>query len=257
MPLSDFKLRDTWHASAQGHAIPDFVLKGGKGGRFDPILAHRYALTSATMSTAKLLLHETPRLLAQFRATRAVPRGQRVAYNKFLVTTLRSVEGFVERELQARQRNSNRNSRNVGGSSGTGFTVSTAERDDVFTRYAAFLNFVEVQGGRRFSLLGIGSGESIVRSGRREPEEEVEGEDESEEGKVSLTLSPAEREKVFRAQRRMYKKSFELDGSEDGSDDYSDGDWDVDREMEVNRTGNELQQDKDVKALTESTWRYG
>ncbi|RDW74287.1 uncharacterized protein DSM5745_06949 [Aspergillus mulundensis] len=258
MPLSDFTLRSTWHASSEGRTIPDFVLEGGKGGRFDKILAHRYALTCATFNTRTSILKEGPRLLAQFKATKAVPRGQRVAYNKFLVTTLRGVEGFVEREIKHKHLGQKAGTGTPAAGGGGGGTVSvstsTSERDEVFSAYAAFLNFVEVQGGRRFSLLGL-SPSSGAGAGEAGCEVYVAGGDWSErkreegmgaERKVSLAKSASasasasasgDRESLFRAQRQKYMEDVGLGESED-----EDGDEDGDGFE--NGSGNDGDEDK-------------
>ncbi|KAL6228958.1 hypothetical protein BDW75DRAFT_246159 [Aspergillus navahoensis] len=201
MPSSDFKLRDTWRESSAGGEIPDFVIKGGKGGRFAS------------------LRKEGPRLLAQVKATRSVPKGERVRYNKFLVTTLRTVEGFVE--------------------CWRGVAVADSEkRNEVFSRYAAFLNFVEVQGGRRLSLLGLNPGltsPSASLSTRREGKEKEKDRDKRHSESVAGSVSglAEDRHALYQAKYQQYREESGLDEDGYGSEPVQESPVaDVDRALE-------------------------
>ncbi|KAL4983511.1 hypothetical protein BDW68DRAFT_194398 [Aspergillus falconensis] len=245
MPVSDFKLRDTLRESSAGREIPDFVIEGGKGGRFDATLAEQYALKCSTLSKTVSLRKEGPRLLAQLKATRSVPKGERVRYNKFLVTTLRTVEGFVE-------------------CSRPGAIADSGKRKDVFSRYAAFLNFVEVQGGRRFSLLGLDPGLSspcpsyspstslATQSEGKDEKEKGKDKDKGHSGSMARSVSglAEDRHSLYQAKYQQYREDFGLDEDVSGSEpDQGFPDADVDRDLEV--------QDDDMRGVKESTWRFG
>ncbi|KAL4817070.1 hypothetical protein BDW67DRAFT_184145 [Aspergillus spinulosporus] len=239
MPLSDFRLREIWCESSAGRNIPDFVIEGGHGGRFDATLAEQYALRCSTLSKITSLRKEGPRLLAQFKATRGVPEGERVRYNKFLVTTLRTVERSIER---SRRR----------------IVVDSEERNEVFSRYAAFLNFVEVQGGRRFSLLGLSPNSSSVPCSPSpysylaalSEEEKDKGRSCSATGSIFGLIS--DRHALYQAKYQQYRDEFGLDDDGSGTEPEKGS-----LEAEMDKFLEELGQDGDIQGLEKSSWRFG
>ncbi|KAL4981192.1 hypothetical protein BDW66DRAFT_146943 [Aspergillus desertorum] len=240
MPQSNFKIRDTWRESFGGREIPDFVIKGGKGGRFDATSAEQYALKCSTLSKTASLRKEGPRLIAQLKATRSVPKGERVHYNRFLVTTLRTVEGYFERSRREAMDDSE-------------------ERKEVFSRYAAFLNFVEVQGGRRFSLLGLDPGlrppfpspSPFSSPATRSEKEKDKGRSGSVAGRVSGLAS--DRHALYQAKYQRYCEEFGLDDDASGCEPEQISRPDVD----VNQTLEALSQDRDMRKLEKSSWHFG
>jgi hypothetical protein len=168
-----------------------------------------------------------------------VPEGERVRYNKFLVTTLRTVEGFIER---SRRR----------------VVADSEERNEVFSRYAAFLNFVEVQGGRRFSLLGLSPSTSSVpfspspsfSLAARSEEEKDKGRSCSVAGSIS-GLTP-DRHSLYQAKYQQYRNEFGLDDDESGTEPEQGT-----LEAEVDKFLNELSQDGDIQGRKKSSWRFG
>ncbi|KAL4764559.1 uncharacterized protein BDW70DRAFT_170737 [Aspergillus foveolatus] len=237
MPLSEFKLREIWRGSSAGHEIPQFVIEGGRGGRFDAALAEQYALRCSTLSKTAFLRKEGPRLLAQFKATRSVPDGERVRYNKFLVTTLRTVEELIDRSRRQK-------------------FADSEERNKVFSRYAAFLNFVEVQGGRRFSLVGLSPNTSSVpfspspsfSLAARSQEEKVKGRRCSVAGSIS-GLTP-DRHALYQAKYQQYRDEFGLD--DNGSETEPEQGY---LEAEIDRFLKELDQGGDIQDPEKSSRR--
>ncbi|KAL4737858.1 hypothetical protein BDV11DRAFT_216408 [Aspergillus similis] len=225
MSLSELKLCDIWCESSAGRDIPDFVFEGGNGGRFDDILAEQYALKCSTLSKRASLRKEGPRLLAQFKATLSVREGERVRYNKFLVTTLRTVEGFIEH-------------------SRPWVVADSEERKEVLTRYAAFLNFVEVQGGRRFSLLGLSPNTSSVSSRRRRRTRDVPVR--------SISGLTSDRHALCQAKYHQYREEVGLD--DDGSSSEPEQ---GSLEAKVDEFIEELGQDGDIRGLEKSSWPFG
>ncbi|KAL4750572.1 hypothetical protein BDW72DRAFT_203839 [Aspergillus terricola var. indicus] len=241
MPLSEFKLRDVWCESSAGREIPDFVIEGGQGGRFDSTLAQQYAFKCSTLSKTASLRKEGPRLLAQVKATRSVPEGERVRYNKFLVTTLRTVESVIER---SRRR-----------------IVAYSEGREVFSRYAAFLNFVEVQSGRRFSLLGLSPNTSAVYcspppfSLATRSEEEKEKERDKHKGRsgsVAGMISglTADRHALYQAKYQQYREEVGLNDDESEPEPEQGS-----LEAEMDKFLEELSQEGNTQDLEKSSWR--
>lgn len=159
-------------------------------------------------------------------------------YNKFLVTTLRAVEGFIER---SRRR----------------IVADSEERNEVFSRYAAFLNFIEVQSGRRFSLVGLVPNMSSVpfspspsfSLSARSQEEKVKGRRCSVAGSISgLSL---DRHALYQAKYQKYRDEFGLD---DGASETEPEQGYL--EAEIDRFLKELGQDVDIQDLEHSSRRF-
>jgi hypothetical protein len=166
-----------------------------------------------------------------------VPEGERVRYNKFLVTTLRTVEGFIER-------------------SGRRIVADSEERNEVFSRYAAFLNFIEVQGNRRFSLVGLSPNMSsvpfsppFVSLSARSQEEKVKRRRCSVAGSIS-GLTP-DRHALYQAKYQQYRDEFGLDDC--GSETEPEQGF---IEAEIDRFLKELGQNVDIQDLEQSSRRF-
>ncbi|KAL4937328.1 hypothetical protein BDV06DRAFT_227051 [Aspergillus oleicola] len=104
------------------------MVSSGLSGQFDTESAAAYAIACHDLGYVKRKLCEWPRLRAQTIALTKVPEGRVDDQKKFMRYLDVAVAGFVA--MDADKRND-----------------SFEEKDRIFSRYAAFLNYIHVIGG--------------------------------------------------------------------------------------------------------------
>ncbi|KAL4967569.1 uncharacterized protein BDV14DRAFT_197933 [Aspergillus stella-maris] len=110
--------------------VPDYMVTGGRGGQFDIGLAHEYATKCHNLGFVPRKFREWPRLRAQTFALTKAPAGREDEQREFVRDVEDAVSGFVK--MDGAERTS---------------VERAQEREAIFSRYAALLNFVQIVGG--------------------------------------------------------------------------------------------------------------
>ncbi|KAL4924238.1 uncharacterized protein BDV17DRAFT_295555 [Aspergillus undulatus] len=108
--------------------VPDFIVSGGWGGQFDTDSAEWYAFTCHSTGTLFGSMKKLSRRRAEIIAQAKVSKGREQDQKQFVNYIQHEVQEYVSRE-------------------GVSVGAQTEERNRLFFRYAAFLNYVQVMGG--------------------------------------------------------------------------------------------------------------
>ncbi|KAL4948699.1 hypothetical protein BDW69DRAFT_175960 [Aspergillus filifer] len=108
--------------------VPDHMVAGGRGGQFDSTSAAEYATKCHSLGFVPRKFREWPRLRAQTFALTKAPAGREGEQREFVREIESAVSEFVK--IDAAERSERED-----------------EREAVFSRYAALLNYVQIVGG--------------------------------------------------------------------------------------------------------------
>ncbi|KAL4792398.1 hypothetical protein BDV19DRAFT_392236 [Aspergillus venezuelensis] len=110
--------------------VPDYMVAGGRGGQFNTESAYKYAAKCHNLGFVPRKFREWSRLRAQTFALTKAPAGREDEQREFVRGIENAVFEFVN--LDDAERTS---------------SERADEREAIFSRYAALLNYVQIVGG--------------------------------------------------------------------------------------------------------------